>query len=144
MQTQTMEQAVQAVTLAKAETEIRVTRRMEIGSVLMQGDVYLHRLPNDFKHGKLIKKGEMQIAVGTGSGARHVVVGDVEVYEPARLPPGVSAPMGIEAREIMGPVIKAKKPATLTHPEHAHHKFPAGLYGVTYQYDPKTMRRVAD
>lgn len=144
MQTQTMQEAVQAVTQAKPETEVRVTRRMEIGSVIMQGDVYLHRLPDDFKHGKRIGKGETQIAVGQGVGARHVVCGDVEVYEGVELPPGVSAPMNVQDREIMGPVIVARKPAKLTHPEHAHHEFPEGTYGVTYQYDPRTMRRVQD
>ena len=141
---QTMEQAVQSVAQSKADREVRVIRRMEVGSAIQQGDIYLHRLPDDAKTGKLIHKGRAQVALGSNMGARHVAEGEIEVFEATQLPAGVSAPMNVEAREIMGPVIKAKEDFSLTHPEHAHFKLPKGMYGVTYQYDPRTMRRVVD
>ena len=137
-------EAVQVIERVEADTEIRVMRRMEIGSAAQQGDLYVHRLPDDWARGKRIGKGSVQVALGTGNGARHIAEGAVEVYEGTLLPPGVSAPMKVEWREICGPVIVAREPWTLTHPEHPHHRLPEGTYGVTYQYDPKTMRRVAD
>ena len=139
-----MKEAIQKIETAEADVELRVTRRMEIGSAIQQGDVYVHRLPDNWKRGKLVAKGEVQIAVGQNVGARHVAIGNVEVYAGVALPPDVTAPMGIEAREICGPVIVAETAWALQHPEHAHHRMPAGVYGVTYQYDPRTMRRVAD
>lgn len=141
---QTMEQAVKQVTQSKADAEVRVIRRMEIGSAIQQGDIYLHRLPDDVRTGKLLHQGRAQVALGSNMGARHVADGEIEVYEAKSLPHGVKAPMDVDAREVMGPIIKAKKAFSLTHPEHAHFKLPKGTYGVTYQYDPRTMRRVAD
>ena len=117
---------------------------MEIGSVVHQGDVYVHRLPDDWPCGERIGADSVQVALGTGNGARHMAEGPVEVYSFRQLPDGVMAPAGVQAGTIGGPVIKAKGPWSLTHPEHAHHRLPKGTYGVTYQYDPRTMRRVID
>ena len=144
MQAKTMEEAVKAVTESKADAEVRVIRRMEAGSAVQQGDVYLHAVEADHPRGKRLGKDSVQIALGTGNGARHMVEGEVEVYEGTRLPETVKPPLNAEAREVTGPVVVAKKPFKLTHPEHAHFALPAGTYQTTYQYDPRTMRRVQD
>ncbi len=45
---------------------------------------------------------------------------------------------------IPGPVIEADERFMLTHPEHANHSFPAGVWQVTYQMDARSQRRVED
>ena len=142
-----MSTVIEAVTKIKespADENLRITRRIEIGSVLQQGDVYIHRVADDHPRGKQIGKGCVQIALGTGNGARHMAEGAVECFEGVKLPPGVKAPMDVEDAEILGPVIVADETAILTHPEHPHHRYPKGTYQTTYQYDPHTMRRVVD
>lgn len=139
---ETVKQAVATIAKTEPDEEVRVVRRMEIGSAIQQGDVYLHRVGNEFPAGKLLKS--RQIAEGTTIGARHVVEGDVDVYESVQLPPDVRAPEDAEDGAISGPVIDAHKSFRLTHPEHADHQCPPGRYAVTYQYDPRTMRRVVD
>lgn len=137
-------EAVKTIQEAKHDETTRITRRMEIGSVIQQGDVYLHRVAEDHPRGKLIGKGKVQIALGTGNGARHVVEGDIEVYEGVKLPPGMKPPMDVDANEVMGPVVVGVKSFALTHPEHPHHRLPACTFQTTYQFDPRTMRRVVD
>ena len=127
-----------------ADSDIRIVRRMAVGSAGHQGDVYYHALPANHPRGKLIATGKCQVALGTNMGARHVVEGELEVYEGVKLPNGVKAPMDVEATEILGPVVVAKGRWVLSHPEHAHHHICAGVVGFTYQYDPRTMRRVQD
>lgn len=135
---------IKTIQESPADQNLRITRRIEIGSVIQQGDVYLHRVADNHPRGKQIGKNSVQIALGTGNGARHVAEGDVEVFEGLQLPPGVSAPMGVEPQEITGPVVVASKFWHETHPEHPHHRLPAGTYQVTYQFDQHTMQRVAD
>lgn len=141
---QTVQEAVKAVTDSVADEEVRVTRRIEIGSCVQQGDLYVHRVADGHACGAKRKKGKAQLALGTNMGARHVAEGDVEIFEGTTLPPGVKAPADIPASEICGPVIVAKRPFKVTHPEHAHHQLPEGTYQVTYQYDPRTIKRVVD
>lgn len=141
---ETVQEAVKAMDAVVPDTEVRVVRRIEIGSAIQQGDVYLFRVPDNHPKGKQIGKGKKQIAVGTHTGARHVVEGSVLVYEGVALPEGVKPPMDVEAREICGPVIVAEDAFSLVHPEHAHHQLPAGTYQTTYQLDLRTMKRVVD
>jgi len=144
METKTIREAVKAVEGAKADPEVRNVRRMEVGQVVQQGDVYLHFVVAGHPHGKQIGAGNVQIALGVGNGARHMAEGAVQVFAASHLPCGVKAPMNVRPEEVCGPVIVADKPWRLTHPEHPHHNLPAGTYQVTYQYDPQTMRRVQD
>jgi hypothetical protein len=137
-------EAVRAVETSAADPEVRVVRRIEVGQVVQQGDVYLHCVLADHPRGKQIGTGCVQIALGTGNGARHVAEGAVRVYAGTTLPPGVSAPANMAASEICGPMVVADEPWTLVHPEHPHHRLPAGSYQTTYQYDSQTMRRVQD
>lgn len=147
--TMTIEQkaneAVKRVQQAPADVELRVTRRIEIGHVIQQGDIYVHRVPDSHSRGELIGKGKVQIALGTGNGARHYAEGDdIEVYDGVSLPEWVTAPGGVDAKEITGPLIVASSKLLIPHPEHPHHQLPNGTYQVTYQYDPRTMKRVTD
>lgn len=137
---------IETVTTHKADQDVRVCRRIEIGRVAAhQGDVYVHRVADDQPRGK--PWGTKQVAVGNQVGARHVAEGeDVHVY--AGDPSSAAALMpkfSDDQREAcLGPVVVAKSEWTLTHPEHAHHRLPAGTYQVTYQWDAQTMARVAD
>ncbi|MGD0656359.1 MAG: hypothetical protein ABSA16_18655 [Thermoguttaceae bacterium] len=137
-------EAVKHVEAAKPEIDIRVIRRIEIGHAIQQGDVYLHRVPDNFPHGEQIGAESVQVALGTGNGARHMAEGAVKVYKGVRLPDTVRAPLNVQPHEVTGPVVVASDTWNLTHPEHPHHCLPAGTYQVTYQYDPMTMRRVQD
>ena len=136
--------AVKQVETAKPEIDVRVIRRIKIGHAVQQGDVYCHRVADDFPRGEQIGADSVQIALGSGNGARHMAEGAVKVYNGVRLPDTVKAPMNVQPMEICGPVVVASDTWNLTHPEHPHHCLPAGTYQTTYQYDAQTMRRVQD
>lgn len=141
---QTVMDEVKKIQESPVDSRVRITRRIEIGSAVQQGDVYLHRVADDHPRGKQIGAGCVQVALGTGNGARHMAEGSVKVFAGVQLPPGVTAPMGVDPAEVTGPIVVADEMWLLTHPEHPHHRLPAGVYAVTYQWDPHTMRRVAD
>lgn len=122
----------------KSINSIRVVRKMEVGQVLRQGDVYIHRVDDDHKRGKKIAEGKIQLALGQSIGQRHFLVGDLVAYE------GTTLPKWCRQGTFLGPLVVLKKRAKNTHPEHAHSSLPAGTYQVTHQLDVKTMRRVAD
>lgn len=107
-----------------------------------QGDVYFTRVVDAHPRGKEL--GTRQVAVGTTVGSRHVVEGAVKVFEGRALPKGFTAPSWTTQAELLGPVVVADEPFALTHPEHAHHRLPAGTYQVTYQADYSTRQRVQD
>lgn len=133
-------EAIEKIESAVPDTEIRTMRRLEVGDVIHQGDVYLHRVADEHPRGELL--GTRQIAVGTTVGSRHIVEGErVSVFAGARLPAwfGKDAPA-----DLLGPVVVAEAPFVLTHPEHAHHRLPAGVYQTTYQQDYATQQRVQD
>lgn len=137
-----MEQ-LEKIRTAAPDVTVRVMRRAEIGkTVAHQGDVYLHRVPDQHPRGKAL--GTRQVAVGTTVGSRHVVEGNVEVFAGTALPNGFKAPEWTSGAEMLGPVVVAEEAFTLTHPEHAHHRLPAGCWQVTYQADYSTRQRVAD
>lgn len=144
----TTETEVAKVTQAPANVEIRVARRIEIGTIRQQGDVYLVRVAADHPRGKPL--GTRQVAVGAHVGARHVAEGDgVEVFAGVTLPPGVALPTwareaGLTERDMLGPVVVATEAWCLTHPEHAHHQSQAGVDQVCYQLDYSTRQRVVD
>lgn len=140
---QELTQAIEAISQAPSDVKVRITRRIEVGQAIHQGDVYVHRVPDFHPRGK--PTGERQVAVGTTVGARHVAEGEaVIVHEGRQYPEGFTAPPDMEENEMLGPVVKSTEAWTLTHPEHAHHRLPAGTYQVTYQLDPQTRRRVLD
>ena len=92
-----------------------------------------------------------QVAVGQGEGSNHCASGKVRVYWPKSAAEASKAcPVALfkkdEAARLqcLGPIVEADEPWTLTHPKHAHHECPAGIYLISYQLDRRTMRRVQD
>src|SRR5690349_22119109 len=97
---------------AKVSTEVRHIAKMEIGKLVRQGDVYLHRV--DAKHGHGPKTQNRQLAIGTTNGSRHIAEAPAEVFE------GTAAPEWATRGTFLGPLIKASERFTISHPEHAH------------------------
>jgi hypothetical protein len=92
-----------------------------------------------------------QGAVGQGEGSSHRAQGPVRVFWPDSVANAVTTcpvdfPKFSEAalRVCIGPVVVADGDWVLTHPKHAHHQFPAGVYLISYQLDVRTMQRVKD
>lgn len=138
-----MHAAIEKITKSVPDTATRICRRLDIGTAIHQGDVYLHRVADDHPRGEPL--GTRQVAVGTTVGSRHIIEGDdVEVFAGKALPPSVKVPAWTTERDLLGPLVVAKEAFTLTHPEHAHHRLPAGTYAVTYQADYTTRSRVQD
>ena len=86
-------------------------------------------------HGDVLAEGEsVQIAVGEGNGARHIMTGGkgVRVYAPVETD-----------NPLRGPIVVVDKGCNglLTHPEHRHFKIPAGEYSVTFQQDHLAAER---
>lgn len=146
METKTVKKtrnAIRGIEETDADVEVRIARRVEVGTIIQQGDVYVTRMPDDHPRGKRLRT--QQVAVGTNIGARHVAEGEsVEVFAGKKLPEGASVPEWATENDMLGPVVVARGPWTLTHPEHAHHALPAGVYQVTFQLDYSTRRRVVD
>ena len=136
-------EAVKKIENAPADTEVRNVKKITVGQAIQQGDIYIHRVSERHSRGKALGKNSVQVALGVGNGARHMACGKISVFEGCFLPNGVGIP-DVDASVLCGPVIVAEGPWMLTHPEHAHFAMPAGTYQTTYQYDPKTMRRVQD
>lgn len=117
-----------------------------------QGDVYVHPIaarphPWDVRNDAQ----STQVATGDSVGARHCASGPLRIWWPRSATEAADAcpfPVFLDnlemRRECLGPVIEAEGEWTLTHPEHDHHVFPAGIYLVTYQVDVRTARRVVD
>lgn|SRR3990167_3690141 len=118
--------------------EVRVVKNLPIGKAIRQGDLYVHRVADNHPIGDQLKI--RQIADGFTMGARHILKGDVKVYEGKALPKYVNSrwPVGYAFRV-------GSEGAVLTHPEHAHIDLcDEGLYQVTHQMDIRTMQRVSD
>jgi hypothetical protein len=140
----TLEEVIETIEAAAQapKSDVRDATNMGVGEVLHQGDVYLHRVPDDHPRGGPL--GTRQVAVGNTVGARHIVKGDVEVFEGAQYPEGFNEPEDCQPGALLGPlVVFGVEGGTLTHPEHAHHDA-CGVFQVTYQYNPRTMRAVVD
>jgi hypothetical protein len=105
------------------------------GDVVRQGDLYITCLVGEPLGG--VPAGTRQWAPGTTRGARHVVEGDCDVL---RIPDGAAFAAllrvipGAEPGQFVGPVIRARGPVTITHPEHGDRTLPGdSCYLVTYQ-----------
>ena len=129
---------VEAAALA-CEQGPREIAEMKPGQVVRQGDIYLHRVEADHPRGA-VRKGAMarQLAIGSQSGARHLADPPAVVYE------GTTLPAWCAERTFMGPCVVSDAPFTVSHPEHAHVKLPAGTYQVSHQMDARTLDRVRD
>src|SRR5262245_10533757 len=108
---------------------------MSPGDVVRQGALYITRLDTEPPGG--VPAGTRQLAPGTTRGARHVVQGDCDVL---RVPEAEAIAElrrvipGADARQFPGPVIRARGPVTITHPQHGDRTLPGeACYLVTYQ-----------
>jgi hypothetical protein len=127
-------------------------RKHGVGDWAHQGDVYLIPIKSRPAVWSVETTQESrQIAVGQGEGSNHRVTGNVRVYWPESAQKAAeSCPIklheGANAAllQVLGPVIEADEAFQLTHPKHAHHELPAGVYLTVYQLDRRTMRRVQD
>lgn len=121
------------------DDSVRNVTKLDLGKCVRQGDVYVFAIDSTARLGK--KRGSRQVAVGATIGARHVAEGQgVEVFDSAGYSPnGQTLP-----DFAVGPIVKAEKRWSLTHPEHADVCLPAGHYQVIYQQDPIRNAAVAD
>jgi hypothetical protein len=121
-------EAVETFGATAAKQDARDCSALKVGECARQGDIYvapLAALPKGLTPITLAALGERgQLALGTTDGSRHIAVGN-----------GLSLYRRNNATALDGPVIEALEPFTVTHPEHAHMTFAAGLYDVTYQRD---------
>jgi len=118
-----------------------------------QGDIYIHPIKAKPDCWDIETTDQTrQVAIGQGEGSHHCAIGPVQVFWPksAQLADEQCPLKGFfkndqAARRVcLGPVLIATGPWTNTHPKHAHHEFPAGVYLVTFQLDRRTMRQVKD
>lgn len=137
---QTAAQAHERVQRAAAvRPEVRDARSLQVGEVVRQGDVYLHRVDDDHPHGP--EATSRQLAIGTSQGSRHIAeTGAAQVFQ------GTALPQWCEEGTFVGPclVIPEGSTETVTHPEHAHVLLGPGTYQVTHQTDAATRQRVQD
>lgn len=115
--------------------EAHTLETMSVGDCWYQGDVRIMRLPALPPNCEPIK-GEAQLAPGNTQGSRHILssLAGIEMFRLA------------DATPLDGPVFKADRPVTVTHPEHGDLTLnEPGIYGVTYQRQfAEELRRVAD
>jgi hypothetical protein len=119
---------------------------MSPGDVVRQGDLYITCLAGEPARG--VPAGTRRLAPGRTQGARHVIVGDCDVL---RIP-DAEAMMALhrvlpraDSRQFFGPVIRARGPVTVTHPEHGDRTLPGdAFYLVTYQRAWRGKNRIED
>jgi len=124
----------QAVRIATRDTDRFCGQQGDVNLMLRTGKPLVYTFDKRLSvsvpvgRGDLIAQGEdVQVAVGVGVGARHIVKGGkgVAVYAPSI------------RHVLIGPVIVVDEDceALLWHPEHAHWRLPAGEYQVSYPRD---------
>ncbi len=138
----------QVIESAKSNSpEARFISIISIDSAVRQGDIYVHRVSDDFARGDVLNT--LQLVEGTSKGSRHCVSANdadgVTVFSGQRLPYYVMQNQNETVKKaFMGPLIKSTNRFTIEHPEHAHICLPAGTYQVSFQVDARTMKRVLD
>ena len=140
METKTIDARTAYTEVLRAAEEIRsdaheAIATMSPGDVVRQGDLYITCLDGEPPGG--VPAGTRQLAPGTSRGARHIVEGDCDVFRVSdeeavaalrRVVPGA------DGFQFVGPVIRARGPVTITHPEHGDRTLPGeACYLVTYQ-----------
>lgn len=132
--------------------EVRDVSAMKVGEHSRQGDVYQHRIKEAPAAWDVEVKEHSQVALGQTMGSRHCADGaKIKVLWPKSRDLAVTqCPISLFKdnddfkRVALGPIVVAESEWTLTHPEHAHHKFGPGVYLTTYQVDWNTRREVRD
>ena len=134
----------------KTMKEYRLLRELPVKMGSRQGDVYFLSVPESVITGKEIKN--RQLAPGSSKGSRHIVEGNVKIFDTWKAPKELFAKAAQVLRvdrerlvkALSGPAIKAEGAFRVTHPEHADYTLPAGCYVTWGQLDPRTMARVQD
>lgn len=138
---------------AKESTQdVRDVSAMKAGEHSRQGDVYIHRIKGIPSAWDVEVKEHRQVALGQTMGSRHCADGaKIKVLWPksredavAQCPISLFKDNDDFKRAAIGPIVVAESEWTLTHPEHAHHKFGPGIYFTSYQIDYNTKREVRD
>lgn len=127
-----------AVKLNKKDIRIINDKTVPLGKAFRQGDLYLIHVPNNHEVGEEINI--RQLAEGVSMGARHVLKGNVKVYQ------GIKHPQGVNNRYPLGYAFDVDD-AVLEHPEHAHGEIcykKTTRFQVMHQMDMQTMRKVSD
>jgi hypothetical protein len=143
-------ETIHAHASTKKAKEYRIVREFPVGKAVRQGDVYILRLPDNAKLTNATKN--RQLAPGTTKGSRHIVEGEVKLFQgwtpPADLFASTAKALSVSRERLLemlaGPAIEANGAFRVTHPEHADFTLPKGRYGTWGQLDPKTMQRVQD
>lgn len=131
-------QQVQSSAQVNADKNVRVVtdEQMPVGKSIRQGDIYLTRI-DGVPSANTKEEQSGQLAPGSTQGSRHTVQlsKTLQVFSN----PSNNSPL-------RGPVVSSSKDFTLSHPEHADFKLPAGDYQVTYQQDwaEEELRAVRD
>jgi hypothetical protein len=140
MKTKTIDARTAYAEVLHAAEEIRSDAHETIvtlspGDVVRQGDLHITCLDGEPKGG--IPAGTRQLAPGTTRGSRHVVEGECDVL---RVPDAAAVAAlrrvvpGADERQFVGPIIRARGPVTITHPQHGDRRLPGdACYLVTYQ-----------
>ncbi len=141
LQAKNAEEAQEIVERTAKENVVAKIRRietMDIGKIVRQGDIYIHRVDDKHKRGE--EAGSRQLAIGESMGSRHIAEAPSMIFQ------GAAAPEWYTNRftPLLGPCIVSKERFVITHPEHAHVDLPAGTYQITHQMDARTQRRAID
>lgn len=118
--------------------KVRYIDSIEIGKVVRQGDIYIHRVADDHEMGD--PSPTRQLAMGESMGSRHVAEEPAVVYMGEEAPPWYTKNHG----PLLGPCLVCSQRFKITHPEHAHVDLPAGTYQITHQRDGRTQARALD
>ncbi len=151
MKTMTVEMAmktVQDVAEAIRNDETALVGTTSLGDVIRQGDVYLVCIKKLPAKKKPIQ--ERQLAPGTTQGSRHVLKGEVRIYDcdKAELSALIKQanPKADVHVELIGPAFETVGEVEVDHPEHGNRVLPPGEVFVTvYQrMFAEKIRRQAD
>jgi hypothetical protein len=128
---------VKASAVERRKRATRIIAAMAAGEAVRQGDVYLKRLERVPPRAARMEPPDPQLAPGTTRGSRHVITPETFAHCVLYRLPRQTA--------LDGPVIEAREPFELSHPEHGHFILPAGVYQVRYQRTyAEELRRVQD
>lgn len=119
----------------KKNHETRTLDTLDVGQVVRQGDIYVHRVAAKHPRGRALAG--RQLVRGVTTGSRHVAEAPARVFE------GLETPEWAKTA-LLGPLVESKERVRITHPEHAWLDLPAGTYQVTYQRDARTGGQVQD
>lgn len=133
--------------------ETAVVGTVSAGDVIRQGDLYMvaiGSLPNGQR------TNQRQLAPGTSQGSRHVIEGDVEIYDAdktavidlvnAACPATRGKLVPRRDEPLIGPVFRTVERCQVTHPEHGWRVLPDGeVFAVIFQRQhAEEVRRVQD